>query len=38
VERQWLPLAKLLRNKAAHVGRGNFREMGFHDSNAVFYT
>jgi hypothetical protein len=37
-EREWLPLARLLRNKAAHLGTENFREMGFHDENGVFYT
>jgi hypothetical protein len=37
-ESEWLPLAKLLRNKAAHLGTDNFREMGFHDDKRVFYT
>jgi len=37
-EKDWLPLAKLLRNKAAHLGTGHFREMGFHDKNLVFYA
>lgn len=35
---EWLPLAKLLRNKAAHLGTDHFREMGFHDNKRVFYT
>jgi hypothetical protein len=37
-ESEWLPLAKLLRNKAAHLGTEHFREMGFHDDKRVFYT
>ena len=37
-ESEWLPLAKLLRNKVAHLGTDNFREMGFHDKKRVFYT
>lgn len=37
-EREWLPLAKLLPNKAAHLGTDHFREMGFHDNKRVFYT
>jgi hypothetical protein len=37
-EREWLPLAKLLRNKSAHLGTDHFREMGFHDKNLVFYS
>jgi hypothetical protein len=37
-EREWLSLAKLLRNKAAHLGTEHFREMGFHDKNLVFYS
>jgi hypothetical protein len=37
-EKEWLPLAKLLRNKASHLGTDHFREMGFHDEKKVFYT
>jgi hypothetical protein len=37
-ERDWLPLAKLLRNKAAHLGTDHFREMGFYDENKISYT
>jgi hypothetical protein len=31
-------LAKLLRNKSAHLGSDQFREIGFHDDNRIFYT
>jgi hypothetical protein len=37
-EKDWLATAKLLRNKSAHLGTDNFREIGFHDDNGVFYT
>jgi hypothetical protein len=36
-EKDWLPLMKLFRNKAAHLGTGHFREIGFHDKNLRFY-
>jgi hypothetical protein len=37
-EKDWLPVAKLLRNKSAHLGSDQFREIGFHDDNRIFYT
>jgi hypothetical protein len=37
-EKDWLPLAKMLRNKSAHLGTESFREMGFHDEGLTFYT
>ena len=36
-EKDWLPLMKLFRNKAAHLGTAHFREIGFHDKNHRFY-
>ncbi len=36
--KDWLGVLRLYRNKAAHLGSEHFREMGFHDSNRVFYT
>jgi hypothetical protein len=37
-ETDWLPLMRLLRNKAAHLGQPQFRYMGLHDANLCFYT
>jgi hypothetical protein len=36
-EKDWLPLMNVLRNKAAHLGTGHFREIGFHDNDHRFY-
>jgi hypothetical protein len=36
-EKDWLPLMKLFRNKAAHLGAAHFREIGFHDKDLRFY-
>jgi hypothetical protein len=36
-EKDWLPLMRLFRNKAAHLGTESFREVGFHDSERRFY-
>ncbi len=37
-ERDWLPLMRLLRNKATHLGPANFRYIGLHDKTGRFYT
>jgi hypothetical protein len=37
-ERDWLPLMRLFRNKAAHLGQPVFRQIGLHDSTPKFYT
>jgi hypothetical protein len=37
-ETDWLPLMRLLRNKAAHLGQPQFRYMGLHDTALRFYT
>ena len=37
-ETDWLPLMRLLRNKAAHLGQPQFRYMGLHDMELRFYT
>ncbi len=37
-EREWLPLMRLLRNKAAHLGQPMFRQIGLHDRTPKFYT
>lgn len=37
-ERDWLPLMRLLRNKATHLGPANFRYIGLHDKAGRFYT
>jgi hypothetical protein len=37
-ETDWLPLMRLLRNKAAHLGQPMFRQVGLHDKTPKFYT
>ena len=37
-EKNWLPLMRLYRNKAAHMGDHMFQYVGLHDENAEFYT
>lgn len=37
-ERDWLPLMRMLRNKAAHFGDPVFRSVGLHDKDGTFYT
>jgi hypothetical protein len=37
-EREWLPLMRMLRNKAAHLGQPVFRQIGLHDKTPKFYT
>lgn len=37
-ERDWLPLMRMLRNKAAHLGDAVFRYMALHDRDGRFYT
>lgn len=37
-EREWLPLMRMLRNKAAHLGHPVFRQVGLHDQTPKFYT
>lgn len=37
-EREWLPLMRLFRNKAAHLGDQVFRYVSLHDERARFYT
>jgi hypothetical protein len=37
-ERDWLPLMRMLRNKAAHLGDAVFRYMALHDQEGRFYT
>lgn len=37
-ERDWLPLMRMLRNKAAHLGDNVFRYIGLHDQTGTFYT
>jgi len=37
-ERDWLPLMRMLRNKAAHLGDNVFRYVGLHDAAGTFYT
>ena len=37
-EKDWLPLMRLYRNKAAHMGDHMFQYVGLHDENAEFYT
>ena len=37
-EKDWLPLMRLYRNKAAHMGEQMFQYVGLHDENAKFYT
>lgn len=36
-EQGWLPLMRMLRNKAAHLGDGIFRTVGLHDTSPKFY-
>ena len=36
-EKDWLPLMKLFRDKAAHLGTVHFREIGFHDKDLRFH-
>jgi len=36
-ERDWVPLMRLLRNKAAHFGDPVFRTVGLHDKSPKFY-
>ncbi len=36
-ERDWLPLMRMLRNKAAHLGDPVFRTVGLHDKQSMFY-
>jgi hypothetical protein len=36
-EKDWLPVMKLFRDKAAHLGTLHFREIGFHDNNLRFH-
>jgi hypothetical protein len=36
-EKDWLPVMKLFRDKAAHLGTVHFREIGFHDKNIRFH-
>ena len=35
-EREWLPLMRLLRNKAAHLGQPVFRTVGLHDKTKFY--
>lgn len=37
-DRDWLPLMRMLRNKAAHLGDAVFRYMALHDRDGRFYT
>jgi len=37
-ECEWLPLMRMFRNKAAHLGDAVFRYMALHDRNGHFYT
>ncbi len=37
-ERDWLPLMRMLRNKAAHLGDAVFRYISLHDQDGRFYT
>lgn len=37
-EKDWLPLMRLYRNKAAHMGDHMFQYVGLHDEDAEFYT
>lgn len=37
-ERDWLPLMRMFRNKAAHLGDPVFRYVVLHDKNGRFYT
>jgi hypothetical protein len=37
-EEDWFPFARLLRNKSAHLGTEQFRELGFSNKDKVFYT
>ena len=37
-EKDWLPLMRLYRNKAAHMGDHMFRYVGLQDENKEFYT
>jgi len=37
-ERDWLPLMRLYRNKAAHLGSSVFRKVGLHDDSGRFYV
>lgn len=37
-ETDWLPLMRLFRNKAAHLGTPLFRDFGLHDTTPRFYT
>lgn len=37
-ERDWLPLMRMLRNKAAHLGDAVFRYIVLHDRDERFYT
>jgi hypothetical protein len=36
-EKDWLPVMKLFRDKAAHLGTVHFREIGFHDKDLRFH-
>jgi hypothetical protein len=36
-EKDWLPLMKVFRDKAAHLGTVHFREIGFHDKDLRFH-
>lgn len=38
LERDWLPLMRMLRNKGAHLGDAVFRYMSLHDRDGRFYT
>lgn len=37
-ESEWLPLMRMLRNKAAHLGQPVFRQVGLHDKTPAVYT
>lgn len=37
-EKDWLPFARMLRNKAAHLGHPVFRQVGLHDKEAHFFV
>jgi hypothetical protein len=37
-ESDWLPLMRMLRNKAAHLGQPVFRQVGLHDKTGNFYS
>jgi hypothetical protein len=37
-ESEWLPLMRMLRNKASHLGQPVFRQIGLHDKTLKFYT